>query len=76
MDYVLSGLIALQPGDYELAVKLAGAGKIDLKPLITHRFPFEQAPDAFDINRAGKSPDGKAVIKAIISGPDVSPDEH
>ena len=31
--------------------------------------------EAFNINRAGKSPDGKAVIKAIISGPDVSPDE-
>lgn len=65
-----------QPGDYELAIALAGQGKIDLKPLITHRFKFEQAPEAFNVNRAGKSPDGKAVIKAIISGPDVSPEEH
>ena len=66
----------MQPGDYELAINLAGAGKVDLKPLITHRFSFDQAPEAFNVNRAGKSPDGKAVIKAVISGPDVSVDEH
>ena len=48
------------------------AGKIDLKPLVTHRFAFEQAVEAFQTTRDGKSPDGKAVIKAIISGPDVS----
>lgn len=64
------------PGDYELGLALVGQGKIDLKPLVTHRFTFEQAPEAFNINRLGKSPDGKAVIKAIISGPDVSPDEY
>ena len=68
--------LPLQPGDYELGLALVGQGKIDLKPLVTHRFTFEQAPEAFNINRLGKSPDGKAVIKAIISGPDVSPDEY
>lgn len=26
-----------QPGDYQLAINLAAAGKIDLKPLVTHR---------------------------------------
>lgn len=75
-ELTIKGSFRYGPGDYELAIALAGAGKIDLKPLITHRFSFEQCPDAFNINRAGKSPDGKAVIKAIISGPDVSPDEH
>ena len=52
------------------------AGKIALKPLVTHRFSFEQAKEAFAANRAGKGPDGKPVIKSIISGPGVSPDEH
>jgi D-xylulose reductase len=65
-----------QPGDYELGIALAAQGKIDLKPLITHRFTFEQAKEAFQTNRVGKSPDGKAVIKAIISGPDVSVDDY
>ena len=68
--------VCVQPGDYELAIALAAQGKIDLKPLITHRFTFEQAKEAFETNRAGKSPDGKAVIKAIISGPDVNPNDH
>jgi len=27
----------LQPGDYKLAISLAAQGKIDLKPLVTHR---------------------------------------
>jgi D-xylulose reductase len=39
------------------------------------RFPFDQAITAFNATRAGKSEDGKGVIKAIISGPDVSVDE-
>ena len=68
--------LSYQPGDYPLSISLVSQGKIDLKPLVTHRFTFDQAPEAFNINRLGKSPDGKAVIKAIISGPDVSPDDH
>ena len=64
-----------QPGDYALAIALVSQGKIDLKPLVTHRFPFDKAAEAFNTTRVGKSEDGKAVIKAVISGPDVSPDD-
>jgi len=38
-------------------------------------FPFSQTRDAFETTRNGKSPDGKGVIKAIISGPDVDINE-
>ncbi|CAL1700824.1 unnamed protein product [Somion occarium] len=62
------------PGDYELAIALVEQGKIDLKPLITHRFTFDQAIEAFETTKVGKSPDGKPVIKAVISGPDVPVD--
>ena len=61
------------PGDYPLAIALVAQGKIDLKPLITHRYSFDQAVEAFQTTRLGKSSDGKGVIKAVISGPDVSP---
>ncbi|TBU32833.1 xylitol dehydrogenase [Dichomitus squalens] len=61
------------PGDYQLAIALVSQGRIDLKPLVTHRYSFDQAVEAFQSTRAGKSPDGKPVIKAVISGPDVSP---
>ncbi|KAI0081715.1 xylitol dehydrogenase [Panus rudis PR-1116 ss-1] len=63
------------PGDYDLAIGLVSQGKIDLKPLVTHRFAFQQAVEAFEATKAGKGPDGKPVIKAVISGPDVSPDD-
>jgi D-xylulose reductase len=59
------------PGDYPLAISLVSAGKIDLKPLVTHRYKFDDAITAFKATRSGKSDDGKGVIKAIISGPDV-----
>ncbi|GJJ13430.1 hypothetical protein Clacol_007684 [Clathrus columnatus] len=63
-------------GDYPLAIELAAQGKVDLKPLVTHRFKFDEAVTAFEVTRSGKSEDGKGVIKAIISGPDVGLDEN
>ena len=72
----VTGSFRYRAGDYELAIGLVAAGKINLKPLVTHRFRFEEAKEAFAANRAGKGPDGKPVIKAIISGPDVDPASH
>jgi hypothetical protein len=40
------------------------------------RFAFTDAINAFKTARAGKSEDGRDLIKAIISGPDVSVDDH
>ncbi|KAF8592395.1 xylitol dehydrogenase [Ramaria rubella] len=70
----VKGSFRYGPGDYPLAIDLVAQGKIDLKPLVTHRFAFDDAVAAFEVTRTGKSPDGKGVIKAIISGPDVSVD--
>ncbi|KAF8339025.1 xylitol dehydrogenase [Cantharellus anzutake] len=57
------------PGDYNLAISLVAQGKIDVKSLITHEYPFEKADEAFATTRAGKGADGKGVIKAVINGP-------
>ncbi|KAG6911206.1 hypothetical protein DXG01_003073 [Tephrocybe rancida] len=62
------------PGDYPLAIALVAQGKIDLKPLVTHRYTFDQAIVAFQATRSGKSEDGKGVIKVVISGPDFPAD--
>ena len=39
------------------------------------RFTFKDAAAAFKVTRTGKSEDGKGVVKAVISGPDVSVDD-
>ncbi|KAF8138426.1 chaperonin 10-like protein [Boletus edulis] len=70
-ELVIKGSFRYGPGDYPLAIALTAQGKIDLKPLVSHRFPFESANLAFQTTRDGKSDDGKGVIKAIISGPGV-----
>lgn len=64
------------PGDYPFAISLVASGKVDLKPLVTHRFKFEDALQAFNTTRAGKSEDGKGVIKAVISGPGVALEDN
>jgi L-idonate 5-dehydrogenase len=36
-------------GEFFTAVKMMQAGRIDVKPLITHSFPIEEAVSAFEI---------------------------
>lgn len=43
---------------------LIASGKIDVKRLITNRYKFEQAEDAFELVMQGK----ESVIKVIIEG--------
>lgn len=69
-ELTLKGSFRYGPGDYALAIALVAQNKIDLKPLVTHRFKFEDAKQAFETTRKGKSEDGVGVIKAIISGPE------
>ncbi|KAF9464440.1 xylitol dehydrogenase [Collybia nuda] len=73
-ELVYKGSFRYGAGDYPLAIALVAQGKIDLKPLVTHRFTFDEAIAAFKATRAGKTEDGKGVIKAIISGPDFPAD--
>ena len=56
-------------GDYEFAISLVERGLVDLKPLVTQRYEFADALEAFEATKAGKGPDGKPVIKCIINAP-------
>ena len=38
-----------RPRNRVLALELMARGKVDTKPMITHRFPFDEAPDAFNL---------------------------
>ncbi|KAF8351354.1 xylitol dehydrogenase [Amanita rubescens] len=75
-EVTYKGSFRYGPGDYSLAISLVAQGKINLKPLVTHRFPFTDAITAFQATRRGRSADGKEIIKAIISGPDTAVDEN
>ena len=57
-------------GDYPLAIDMVARGLVDLKPLLTHRFKFTDALEAFEITKNGKDRDGKFVIKCVIDGPE------
>jgi D-xylulose reductase len=61
---VIKGSIRYTAGCYPAAVDLVASGKIDVKRLVTDRFEFEQAEEAFELVKAAK-PD---VFKVVIAG--------
>ncbi|KAM3418780.1 hypothetical protein BST61_g4750 [Cercospora zeina] len=61
---IVKGSIRYTAGCYSQAVDLVATGKIDVKRLITNRFKFQQAEDAFELVKAAK-PD---VFKVVIEG--------
>ncbi|WVQ78699.1 chlorophyll synthesis pathway protein BchC [Cryptococcus sp. DSM 104549] len=56
-------------GDYATAIDLVAQGKVSVKPLITHTFPFMDALKAYTSTQKGTGDDGNFIIKAIIDGP-------
>ncbi|KIW22085.1 uncharacterized protein PV07_12502 [Cladophialophora immunda] len=68
-EVTLKGSLRYGPGCYALAIDLVRQGRVKLAPLITHRFPFKDAPLAFESVRKGKGEDGKMTIKVLINGP-------
>ena len=63
-DLTIRGSIRYTTGCYPAAVDLIASGKIDVKGLITNRFTFEQAEEAFELVRRGE----ESVIKVMIAG--------
>ena len=47
-EFELRGTFRFDP-EFELALRLMGAGRLDVKPLITASLPFEQAIEAFEL---------------------------
>jgi len=70
-EIAYKGSFRYGPGDYPLAIALVAKGKVDLNPLVTHRYKFHNAISAFKTTQRGQSADGKMAIKVIIDGPDV-----
>ncbi len=49
IDYPLGYVRWTEGRNLESFVDLLAAGKVDAKPLITHRFPIQDAPDAYEL---------------------------
>jgi len=62
-ELVVKGSFRYATGDYKLSVELVASGKIDVKRLITARFEFEDAAEAFETTKQGQG------IKVLIKGP-------
>ena len=58
----LSSLYFLLHYSYPIALDLVASGKVNVKPLITHRFKLEQSHDAFKTSGAGTN-----AIKVMIN---------
>ena len=63
-DLTIRGSIRYTAGVYQAAVDLVASGKIDPKKLITHRYKFDEAEEAFETARKG----GEDVMKVMIEG--------
>jgi D-xylulose reductase len=63
-DLTIRGSIRYTAGVYERAVELVASGKVQPRKLITHRYKFEEAEQAFETVRKG----GEGVLKVMIGG--------
>lgn len=64
-EATFKGCFRYYEGDFDDAVKLLSTGKVNVKPLITKVFPFEEAVEAYKYNVEH----AKDVTKTIITGP-------
>lgn len=61
-DYPIGFVRWTAQRNFETVVDLIASGKIDVKPLITHRFRFEVADKAYDLITEGKEPSLAVVL--------------
>ena len=50
---------------YPAALELIASGQVNVKPLVTHRFPMRQVSEAFDVAKTGR--DGAVKVMVTIS---------
>ncbi len=61
-DLVVYGANSDRRG-WQAVIRLVASGKIRLAPMITHRFPLEKAPEAYDLVRRRAN----GVLKAVVT---------
>ncbi len=51
----IKGSLGCRPVDYPKIIEMVRIGKIQLKPVVTHKFKLEEINDAFELMRKGES---------------------
>lgn len=62
---VIKGSIRYTTGCYSTAVDLVASGKVNPRSLITHRFKFEQAEEAFEVVKRAQEDTLKVIIEGV-----------
>jgi D-xylulose reductase len=62
----VKGSIRYTTGCYPAAVDLVASGKVNPRSLITHRFKFEDALEAFELVKKAQEDTLKVVIQGVV----------
>jgi L-iditol 2-dehydrogenase len=62
-ELTVTGAFGLSRRDYDQAFEMLSSGRLDLRGMITHRFPLDEARSAFAAAESGEA------IKVVIEGP-------
>ncbi|ODV98336.1 hypothetical protein PACTADRAFT_37980 [Pachysolen tannophilus NRRL Y-2460] len=68
-ELMIRGSFRYGPDDYATSALLIAEGKVDVKPLITHRYKFEDVVKAYEALESGEA------IKVMVDGPE-GPDDN
>src|SRR5208282_4300341 len=69
-DYPLPYVRWTEQRNMQAFLELVAAGSLDVRPLISHRYPFEQAIEAYDLITTGREPS-----LGVVLGYDNKPQE-
>lgn len=59
----LSGTLMYRRDDFQEAIRLISQGKVQVLPLVSHRFPLDQAAEAFETARTGSAEALKVLVR-------------
>jgi Zn-dependent alcohol dehydrogenase len=51
----IMGSLGCRPVDYPKIIEMVRTGKLQLGPVVTHKFPLDEINDAFELMRTGES---------------------
>jgi len=54
-EIAIKGSLGCRPVDYPKIIEMVRTGKIQLEPVVTHRFKLDEINDAFEVMRKGES---------------------